>query len=146
MSLRIALLLLLLLPSDRVFAAKPGIDVEAVVTRYSEFKLTKKQTRVLDEATKVSTACRVFYGLYGRWPNNAQEIESRTRGIDYSVFKGELLLEVVPEGLAIVVFDGKQVRQLLATAGTSVPPEIQESAQDPEFRINVGLRSSPDGA
>ncbi len=145
MRFKVALFILLLFPIAHVFAAQPGIDVEAIVERYSELKLTEEQTKILNEATKVSTACRVFYGLYGRWPNGLQEIKNRTSGIDFSVFGDKLFIKETAEGLVITVFDSRDVRQLLATSDASIPLKTQALAQDPDFRIRVGLRLSPDG-
>ncbi|MEL1264977.1 hypothetical protein [Pseudoxanthomonas putridarboris] len=145
MRYRIALLFLLSLAMVPVGAAEPGVDIVATVTRYSEFELTKRQTTILDEATKVSAAARVFHGLYGRWPNDVQELAARTVGIDFTLFDGKILIDAVPEGLAVTIFDSIDVRRLLATADSPVSSEMKKLAQDPTFRIRVSLQSTPPG-
>jgi len=143
----IPLLLLLVsaISCGSVRANEPGIDIEATVARYSEFELSEHQTAILDEATKVSAASRVFYGLYNRWPKDIQELSDRTTGIDFTIFDGKIAINATADGLAITVFDGKDVRQLLSTAS---PPlsELKELAQSPDFKIRVSLRRESDGA
>ncbi|MFZ6695085.1 hypothetical protein ACO0J1_04820 [Stenotrophomonas acidaminiphila] len=139
MRLQLTLLVLLLLPAISCGAAEPGIDVTATVNRHSEFELTEKQIKILDEATKVSAASRVFHGLYGRWPKDIQELVCRTSGIDLAVFEGNILIDVVPEGLVVTIFDSIDVRRLLATEDSAASPEMQELARDPAFRIRIRL-------
>jgi hypothetical protein len=143
MKYRMALLFLLSLSAGSAGATGPGVDIQAAVTRYSEFELTGRQTAILDEATKVSAAARVFHGLYDRWPSQVQELADRTQGIDFAVFAGKILIDEVPEGLMVTVFDSQDVRRLLATTGWPASPGMKESAQSPDFRIRVSLQSVP---
>lgn len=140
---RIPLLFLLSLATLPAVAAEPGVDVTATVARYSELELTERQTSILDEATKVSTAARIFHGLYGRWPNDVEELASRTAGIDFTIFEGKILLDVAPEGLVVTIDDSKFVRRLLATADSPASPQMQALAQAPDFRIRVRLQVAP---
>jgi hypothetical protein len=122
-------------------ASAPGVDISVgVINRITEYKLSKRQTRILDEATKLSAACRVFSGLYGRWPKDMQEIEARTTGIDFGAFGGIASLEEVPEGLDISFFDGEDERHVLATAMAIQPADVRASAQDPAFKIRISLK------
>lgn len=147
MRCRTALLALLFLLATPAGATTPGVDIVVEVKRISEFELTREQTRILDEATKLSAACRTFHAFYERWPKNIQEIESRTSGIDFSVFQGKVDIDAVPEGLVITIFDSIEVRRLLATAEAPATEDARAAAQDPAFKIRVSMRPpSSDGA
>src|ERR1700691_4599287 len=72
-------------------------QVPVSVTRYSESAEPDLQARVMNEATKLSFACRLFRGLYGRWPKDLPEIQAKTEGIDYAVFRGKALITPLPD-------------------------------------------------
>jgi hypothetical protein len=139
MRFQLPFLVILLAFSVPVFATAPHMDISVEIKRASEFKLSKKQTAVIDEASKLSAACRTFYGLYDRWPTSLVEIEGRTEGINFSKFNGKAGLEIVPEGLVITIFDTKFERKMLATSGAPSTSEARALAQDPRFRIRVTL-------
>ncbi|MGY1528727.1 hypothetical protein [Luteimonas sp. A649] len=140
------LLLIFAILCSSVRAKELGIDIEAAVTRYSELELTEHQTAILDEATKLSAASRVFYGLFNRWPKDIQELSDRTTGIDFTVFDGKISIDATTDGLVITVFDSKDVRKLLATESSPLS-ELKELAESPDFKIRVSLRREPsDGA
>jgi len=118
----------------------PAAQVSASATRYAELPLTEFQTRVMNEATKLSLACRYFRSLYGRWPKNIAEIQSKTEGIDYGVFIGkEKVTPLKKEDAAqIEVFDGENTRSVKAVpVDFSITKEQKAAARKPDFKIKL---------
>ena len=109
------------------------------VTRYTELPLSEFQTKVMNEATKLSFACRYFRSLYGRWPKNIAEIQSKTEGIDYGVFLGKAKVTPLKDDAAeIQIFDGKNTRSVKAVpVDFPITAEQKAEAQKPEFKIKL---------
>ena len=112
---------------------------EFTVTRYSERPMSEYQTKVMNEATTLSLACRMFRDLYGRWPNNLFELQCRTEGIDYSIFIGKASIKPNSDDTAIIsIFDGVDYRET-----TAVPVSFNYSAEEraeaikPKYRIKL---------
>ncbi len=117
----------------------PAEKTELSVTRYTELPLSEFQRKVMNEATKLSYACRYFRRLYGRWPKDLDEIKNRTEGIDYGVFLDRA--KVTPldgDAEEIQIFDGQNVRSVRAVpVPFQVTEEQLKEAQKPEFRIKL---------
>ena len=112
---------------------------ELSVTRYTELPLSDFQRKVMNEATKLSYACRYFRGLYGRWPKDLAEIQNKTEGIDYGIFLDRA--SVTPlEGDAekIQIFDGKDVRAVRAVpVQLNISDAERSAAQKPGYKIKL---------
>jgi hypothetical protein len=122
----------------------PPNTLSVSVTRYSEEPISEYQTQVLNEATKLSLACRLFRYFYGRWPADLSEIEHKTIGIDYGIFLGRAT--VTPnsdDSEDITVFDGEDPREAHATPiDFGMPEGDKKKALEPGFKINVGAALS----
>jgi len=109
------------------------------VVRYTDRPLSEYQTKVMNEATKLSFACRMFRSLYGRWPNDLAEIQAKTEGIDFAVFAG--LASVTPlsdDAERIEIFDGTNTRAIKAVpVDFAVTPEMREAAKAPGYKIKL---------
>lgn len=120
-------------------AKAPAGKTELSVTRYTELPLSDFQRQVMNEATKLSYACRYFRRLYGRWPKDLAEIKSRTEGIDFGVFLDRA--KVTPldgDAEEIQIFDGQNVRSVRAVpVPFQVTDEQLKEAQKPEFKIKL---------
>ena len=118
----------------------PTNPLSVSVTRYSEKPLSDYQTQVLNEATKLSLACRLFRYFYGRWPANLGEIEHKATGIDYAIFLGKAT--VTPnsdDSEDITIFDGENLREARATPiDFGMSESDKKKALEPGFKINVG--------
>jgi hypothetical protein len=128
-----------------VITPKTTSDVPAIaVNRYSEMPLSEYESRVMDEATKLSYACRMFRYLYGKWPANINEIKSRTNGIDYDVFRGRATIAPTENDSAeIAIFDGENVRSVQATPiDFHLSDSVREQSQSSKFKIDVGAVNS----
>lgn len=128
----------------------PADTVTISVVRYSGAPLSQYQTKVMNEATKLAMACRLFRYFYGRWPANLQEIERKTTGIDYGIFLGQA--KVTPnsdDSEDISIFDGQNTRVDHATPiDFHMPKSVRTAAQAPGFKIDVGedLQHATSGA
>jgi hypothetical protein len=109
------------------------------VTRYSDRPLSEYQTRVMNEATKLSLACRVFRSLYGRWPNDISEIQAKTEGIDFALFSGKAAVTPLPDDSErIKIFDGVNTRSVKAVpVEFGVTDATREAAKAPGFKIKL---------
>ena len=109
------------------------------VVRYTELPLSEYQTQVMNEATKLSFACRMFRSLYGRWPNNLAEIEAKTEGINFGMFVGMAVITPLPDDSAhIQVFDGVNTRAVKAVpVDLGVTDAMREAAKAPGFKIKL---------
>ena len=127
-------------PKAPVAAKTPTGDRKIVVERYSENPLSGQQSRVLNEATKLSFACRLYRYYYGKWPANLDDIRNKTTGIDFEVFKGRA--EVTPnadDSEDISIYDGENVRTAHATPiDFHMPKSEIRKAQSPGFKIDMG--------
>ena len=133
---------LLFLASTPAYASETqaGMDTRVSVSRDSEHRLTKKQTKMLDEVTKLSAAIRVFRPLYGRWPKDNAEIESRVSGIDFTLFKDNVEISFTEEMATIRFFDGRDNRELdIPAEEGAYPASAKAAALDPAFRIRLSL-------
>ena len=124
-------------PAQQTPAPAPAPSVS--VTRYTDRPLSEFQTLVMNEATKLSLACRKFRSLYGRWPKDLAEIQAKTEGIDFGVFLGRAVVTPLPDDSErIEIFDG--VNTLTVKA---VPVELgvtdadREAAKAPGFKIKL---------
>lgn len=121
---------------DQTPAAVPSIEAD----RYAEYALSQYQTRVMNEATKLSYACRKFRYLFDRWPADIDELRQKVSGIDFTVFRGKAT--VTPKGgdaAEISVFDGVNTRSVLATPiDFDLPASAKEAAKNPGSVISVG--------
>jgi hypothetical protein len=93
----------------------------------------------MKEATKLSVACRMFRSLYGRWPINLEEIQTKTEGINFAVFAGRAFITPLPDDSErIEVFDGVNTR-----AVTAIPVDFgftsqqREEAKAPGYKIQI---------
>jgi hypothetical protein len=118
-------------------SAQPGLSVH--VDRYTEYPLADYQERVMNEATKLSLACRLFRYLYGRWPSDIQEIERKATGIDFGAFmKKATVTPVAGDAEKITVFDGTNVREAVAVPVDFHLPESEKlAAQKQDFKIDI---------
>ncbi|SFR86727.1 hypothetical protein SAMN05216570_0131 [Dyella sp. OK004] len=93
----------------------------------------------MNEATKLSLACRLFRYFYGRWPANFHEISEKSTGIDLGVFLGRALVTPLDNDAAkISVFDGENVRETVATPIDFHMSNSQvRAAQEPGFMIDI---------
>jgi len=109
------------------------------VVRYTNLPLSEFQTRVMNEATKLSLACRMFRSLYGRWPNDLTEIEAKTEGIDFGIFMGKAVVTPLLDDSEIIqVFDGVNTRAVKAVpVDLGVTDEKREAAKAPGFKIKL---------
>jgi len=109
------------------------------VKRYSDLPLSEYQTRVMNEATKLSLACRMFRSLYGRWPNDLAEIEAKTEGIDFAIFAGKAVVTPLPDDSErIEIFDGVNPRSVKAVpVNLGVTDAMREAAKAPGFKVKV---------
>ena len=109
------------------------------VVRYTDRPLSEYQTKVMNEATKLSYACRTFRTLYGRWPNDLAEIQARTEGIDFAVFAGRASVTPLPDDSErIEVFDGLNTRAVKAVpVDMTISPEMREAAKAPGYKIKL---------
>jgi hypothetical protein len=74
------------------------------------------QTLIMNEATKLSLACRIFRSLYGRWPISLVEIQAKTEGIRFDLFAGRAVVTPLEDDSErIEVFDGVSTRAVKAT-------------------------------
>jgi hypothetical protein len=114
-------------------------QVPVSVTRYSESAEPDLQARVMNEATKLSFACRLFRGLYGRWPKDLPEIQAKTEGIDYAVFRGKALITPLPDDSErIQIFDGVNTREVKALpVNLGVTDAMKEAAKSPQYKIKL---------
>ena len=120
--------------------AAPAAPASTVsVTRYTDRPLSEFQTMVMNEATKLSYACRMFRSLYGRWPRDLAEIEARTEGINFGVFLGKATVTPLPDDSAkIEIFDGVNTRAVKAVpVDFQITDEQRAAAQKPDFKIRV---------
>jgi hypothetical protein len=124
-------------PATTKQAPPPAAPISVV--RYSELPLSEYQTQVMNEATKLSFACRMFRSLYGRWPNDLAEIEAKTVGIDFAVFMGKAVVTPLPDDSELIqVFDGVNTRAVKAVpVDLGVTDAKREAAKAPEFKIKV---------
>ena len=107
--------------SPRPRPTAPPIDTpadsrsSASATRYTERPLTEYQTIVMNQATKLSLARRIFGDLYGRWPSDLAEIRAKTEGIDFEVFAGKAVITPKSgDAENIQIFDGFNTRSVRA--------------------------------
>jgi len=109
------------------------------VKRYSDLPLSEYQTRVMNEATKLSLACRLFRSLYGRWPKDLSEIEAKSEGIDFAVFGGKAVITPLPDDSErIEIFDGINTRSVKAVpVNPGVTDAMREASKAPSFKIKV---------
>jgi len=114
------------------------------VDRYSEMPLSEYQSRVMDEATKLSYAARMFRYLYGRWPANIEEIKSKSAGINFDVFRGRASITPSSNDSAeISIFDGENTRSVQATPiDFQLSNVARQQSRLPGFKIEVGAVSS----
>lgn len=93
----------------------------------------------MNEATKLSYACRYFRCLYGRWPSSIREIESRTEGIDFGVFPGKAFLVPRPDDTEeITVYDGVCYRMVIAVpVAFPITDQMRAEARKAEFKIRI---------
>jgi hypothetical protein len=117
----------------------PAPAPQVSVIRYADLPLSEYQTRVMNEATKLSLACRMFRSLYGRWPKDLAEIQAKTEGIDFGVFLGRAAVTPLPDDSErIEIFDGANTRSVKA-----VPVELgvteadREAAKAPDYKIKL---------
>jgi hypothetical protein len=115
--------------------APPSISVN----RYGDRPLSEYQTRVMNEATKLSLACRMFRSLYGRWPSDIAEIQAKTDGIDFAVFAGKAVVTPLPnDSERIEIFDGVNIRAVRAVpVDLGITDAVREAAKAPGFKIKV---------
>ena len=120
-------------------ASPPAVNAPVSVVRYSELPLSEYQTKVMNEATKLSFACRMFRGLYGRWPNDLGEIQAKTEGIDFAVFLGKAVVTPLPDDSErIQIFDGVNTREVKAVpVDLGVTDAMREAARAPGFKIRT---------
>lgn len=139
-------LLLALISMTRASAGQPTADAASMnVTRYSDTQLSQEQTLILNEASKLSYACRMFRYLFDRWPNDIKEIESKTTGIDFAIFKGNARVAPATDDSAeISVFDGVNTLSVQATPiDFALSDRYKAKAKVEGFKIHVGtLKSS----
>jgi hypothetical protein len=109
------------------------------VVRYTDLPLSEYQTRVLNEATKLSFACRMFRTLYGRWPNDLAEIEAKTEGLDFGLFMGKAVVTPLPDDSELIqAFDGARTLSVKAVpVDLGVTDAQREAAKAPNFKIKV---------
>jgi hypothetical protein len=109
------------------------------VVRYTDLPLSEYQARVMNEATKLSYACRMFRALYGRWPNNLTEIEAKTEGVDFAAFMGKAAVTPLPDDSELIqIFDGVNTRRVKAVpVDLGVTDAKREEAKAPGFKIRV---------
>jgi hypothetical protein len=93
----------------------------------------------MNEATKLSFACRMFRGLYGRWPSDLAEIEAKTEGIDFAAFMGKAVITPLPDDSELIqIFDGVNTRQVKAVpVDLGITDAKRQEAKAPGFRIKV---------
>ena len=93
----------------------------------------------MNEATKLSYACRIFRNLYGRWPNDLAEIQAKTEGIDFAAFAGRASVTPLPDDAErIEVFDGTNTRTVKAVpVDFTFTPEMREAAKAPGYKIKL---------
>jgi hypothetical protein len=93
----------------------------------------------MNEATKLSLACRMFRSLYGRWPRDLAEIEAKTEGIDFAVFAGRAVITPLPDDSErIAIFDGVDTREVKAVpVDLGVTDAARDAAKAPGFKIKV---------
>jgi hypothetical protein len=91
----------------------------------------------MNEASKLSLACRMFRSLYGRWPHDLAEIEAKTEGIDFAVFVGKAVITPLPDDTErIEVFDGINTRAVKAVpVDMGVTSAMREAAKAPDYKI-----------
>ena len=101
--------------------------------------LADHQALVINEATKLSLACRIFRSLYGRWPSDLAEIQAKTEGINFGTFAGRAVVTPLPDDSErIEVFDGFNTRAVKATpVSFSFTAEQLEEAKTPGFKIKL---------
>lgn len=109
------------------------------VIRGAETPLTDHQTLIMNEATKLSLACRMFRSLYGRWPSDLAEIQAKTVGINFAVFDGRAVITPLPDDSErIEVFDGIHTRGVRATPVDFGFTAAQlEEAKSPGYKIKL---------
>jgi hypothetical protein len=93
----------------------------------------------MNEATKLSLACRMFRSLYGRWPTDLAEIQAKTEGINFAVLAGRAVVAPLQDDSErIEVFDGFNTRAVRA-----VPIDFKftaqqlEEAKTPGYKIKI---------
>lgn len=127
--------------------ANPNVTSESKlgVVRISNVTLSEYQKMVLDEASKLSYACRMYRYLYGQWPGSIEQVKQRTNGIDFSLFKDSASISPASDDTAVItVFDGVNTLSVSATPiDFQLPDEYKSKAKDPGFRIDVGAVASP---
>jgi len=122
------------LPNATSAAAPP-----ASVIRDVEMPSAVDQTLIMNEATKLSLACRMFRSLYGRWPIDFAEIQAKTEGINFAVFAGRAVVTPLPDDSErIEVFDGFNTRRVRAIPidFKFTAPQIAE-AKAPGYKIKI---------
>lgn len=126
-------------PGAVVAGERPAMEITVRADRTSQYPLTEEQTRRLDEATKISTALRVFYSLYDRWPKDLDELRGRTTGIDYAMLGDRLKLERVDENMGVKFFDSIDERGLLAQPMGPSDKDSRDDARQPGFTFEVKI-------
>jgi hypothetical protein len=93
----------------------------------------------MNEATKLSLACRMFRELYDRWPRDVAEIEAKTEGIDFEIFLGKAVVTPQPDDSAqISIFDGVNTRSVKAVpVNLGITDAAREAAKAPDFKIKL---------
>jgi len=126
-------------PSSTPPRAAPATASPVSVVRYTEQPLSDYQTQVMNEATKLSLACRMFRGLYGRWPNDLAEIQAKTEGINFAIFVGKAVVTPLPDDSEqIEVFDGFNTRSVKAVpVDLGITQAMREAATAPSYKIKV---------
>jgi hypothetical protein len=122
------------LPNATSAAAPP-----ASVIRDVEMPSAHDQTLIMNEATKLSLACRMFRSLYGRWPIDLAEIQAKTEGINFAVFAGRAVVTPLPDDSErIEVFDGFNTRTVRAIPidFKFTAPQLEE-AKAPGYKIKI---------
>jgi hypothetical protein len=105
----------------------------------SELSIADRQTLIIREATKLSAACRMFRSLYGRWPSDVAEIQSRTEGLNFAIFAGGVRVTPLPDDAErIEVFDGVNTRAVKATpVDFGFTAAQREEAKSPGYKIKL---------
>ncbi len=93
----------------------------------------------MNEATKLSLACRMFRGLYGRWPNDLAEIQAKTEGINFAIFVGKAVVTPLPDDSeSIEVFDGFNTRSVKAVpVDLGITQAMRKAATAPGYKIKL---------
>lgn len=125
--------------SESALVPSPPTVTSFRVDRYVEHPLSDYQTKIMNEATKLSLACRLFRYFYGRWPADFHEISEKSTGIDLGVFLGRALVTPLDNDAAkISIFDGENMREVVATPiDFGMSSSQVRAAHEPGFKIDI---------